>query len=174
VLISVKKLKNNYDNNNNSLTPPPPFFFFLFPFCGTQVASTDAEAPHSDPQIGFEDFARLIGLILSESNTEAKKQGKATIPVPTVADLKVLFGRADTDGSKSIDEYEFLGLYQAVMEGQVKGLGKRAFSFYIRPHQLLQFGQHNHVSESTGTLSLSTAKQQHLYAQHSFLTFSQT
>lgn len=32
-----------------------------------------------------------------------------------------------------------------------KGLGKSGFSFYIRPHQLIHFGQHDHKPESTGT-----------------------
>jgi hypothetical protein len=87
----------------------------------------------------------------------AKKKGRPTVPVPSLKDLQVLFNRADVDGSKTVDEYEFLGLYQQVMDGTVKGLGDSAFSFYIRPHQLMQFGQHEHHPDTGSSLSHTLA-----------------
>mmetsp|Transcript_13912 Transcript_13912/g.18055 ORF Transcript_13912/g.18055 Transcript_13912/m.18055 type:complete len:722 (-) Transcript_13912:171-2336(-) len=97
-----------------------------------------------DPSIAFTQFAQLIATILKESNSEATKKSKSTIPVPSMADLKVLFNRADVNKSNTIDEYEFIGLYKAVKEGHVKGLGDTVYSFYVRPHQLMKFGQHDY------------------------------
>jgi hypothetical protein len=136
------------------------FFFFrcLFFFFFYQAASVNPpKNEDEDPSIGFPEFAKLIATILTESNMAAKKKGRPTVPVPSLKDLQVLFNRADVDGSKTVDEYEFLGLYQQVMDGTVKGLGDSAFSFYIRPHQLMQFGQHEHHPDTGSSLSHTLA-----------------
>jgi len=104
----------------------------------------DSVSDGDEPEIDFIDFKILIKEILNESNGEASKRGKPKIPIPSDKDLLVLFGRADVDKSGLVDEFEFIGLYGQVMEGNVKGLGDSAFTFYIRPHQLMQFGQHEH------------------------------
>ena len=86
-------------------------------------------------------FVGLMRDLVEKTNQTAEVADR--ISIPRKADLKAAFVLADEDGNGTVDEEEFLHLFELVLAGKVKGLGSAGIAFYRAPTQHMQWGGHD-------------------------------